>query len=106
LGWGGTIMTAKALVCKLTSREFQERRNTVIRELSDVVLNRETLPDGLRFTFSSRDEILDKLIDFVKSERLCCDFLSFRLSVTDDVASLELTGPIGTRQFLEHEIGF
>ena len=99
-------MKSKALVCKLTSPELQKRRATVIRELSDLLVKREPQSNGLRFTFSSKDEILDKLIDFVKSERSCCDFLSFRLSVSGDVASLELTGPEGTREFLEHEIGF
>lgn len=99
-------MTAQPLVCKLTSPELQKRRSTVIRELKDLLVQREILPDGLRFTFPGKDEMLDKLIDFVKFERQCCDFLSFQLSVTDDTAVLELTGPPGTPEFLEHEIGF
>lgn len=78
----------------------------MIRELSQILVKREVLPDGLRFTFNSGDETLDTLVDFIKSERQCCDFLSFRLSVSDDEALLELTGPKGTREFLEREIGF
>lgn len=78
----------------------------MIRELKDLLVQREMLPDGLRLTFPGKDEMLDKLIEFIKSERLCCDFLSFRLSITDDSATLELSGPQGTGKFLEHEIGF
>lgn len=94
------------LTCKLSTPELRVRRSTVIADLKKLVKTKGTLTNGLTFSFSSEDEVLDKLIDFVKSERLCCDFLSFTLSVTDDKATLELTGPDGTREFLEHEIGF
>lgn len=96
----------KNITCKLTTPALQQRRATVIRELKDLVLKKEEIPEGLQFTFQSTDPVLDKLLDFVKSERLCCDFLSFHLSVVDDTATLQITGPEGTREFLEHEVGF
>ena len=96
----------KTLSCKLTTPELQKRRNTVIRELKKLIRGKKELAAGLEFTFQGQDEVLDKLIDFVKTERICCDFLSFRLSIADDTATLEITGPEGTREFLESEVGF
>ena len=94
------------LTCKLTTPELQQRRATVIRELKDLLLKKAEISDGLQFTFQSPDFVLDKLLDFIKSERLCCDFFSFHLSVSGDTATLQITGPAGTKEFLEHEVGF
>jgi hypothetical protein len=96
----------KSLTCKLTTPELQLRRATVIRSLKERVLRKEEIAGGLKFAFTSTDEVLDQLLDFIKSERLCCDFLGFHLSIEDETATLELTGPEGTREFLEHEVGF
>ena len=95
----------KPLTCKLTTPELRHRRSTVIAELKELVEQRTTLSNGMAFSFSSEDKVLDKLIDFIKFERLCCDFLSFTLSVVDDTATLEMTGPEGTTEFLAHELG-
>ena len=97
------------LVCKLTTPELQKRRLTVIEDLKKVLLKKDVLADGLAFTFPSNDAILVQLIEFIKSERLCCDFLSFKLNIaanTPEVVTLEITGPAGTQEFLEHEVGF
>ena len=71
------------LTCKLTSPELQKRRATVIRALKDLLLNKEGIAEGLRFTFPNHDEVLDKLIAFIKSERLCCEFFTFRLLIRE-----------------------
>lgn len=94
------------LTCKLTTPELQRRRATVIAELKQLLHGKEEIQNGLAFVFSSEDSVLDKLIDFVKSERLCCDFFSFRLDVVNERATLAITGPEGTKEFLEHEVGF
>lgn len=100
------MKNAKTLTCKLTTPDLQKRRATVISELKGLVIRKQPLTSGLKFSFESQDEVLDKLVDFIKSERLCCDFLSFQLSVVEDTATLEITGPEGTKDFLEHEVGF
>ncbi|HET9486144.1 MAG TPA: hypothetical protein VFO54_01845 [Chryseosolibacter sp.] len=96
----------KTLTCKLSTPELQLRRATIIRSLKELVLKKEDIDGGLRFTFDGTDEVLDKLLDFIKSERLCCDFLGFHLSIEGETATLKMTGPEGTREFLEHEVGF
>jgi hypothetical protein len=99
-------LQGKPLTCKLTTPELQQRRATVIRELKELLLKKEEISEGLQFTFQSPDNVLDKLLDFIKSERLCCDFFSFHLSVAGDTATLQITGPEGTKELLEHEVGF
>ena len=94
------------LTCKLTTPELKRRRATVISDLKELQKRNEELADGLRLTFSSADDVLDKLLDFIKSERLCCEFFSFRLSVIGENAILDITGPEGSREFLRHEVGF
>ena len=96
----------KTLTCKLTTPELQHRRATVVEELKGLLNKKEEIAGGLQFAFQSTDAILDKLMDFIKSERLCCEFFSFRLSVIQETAILEVTGPEGSREFLEHEVGF
>ena len=93
------------LTCKLTTPDLQRRRATVIAELQKLVRRREEAGDGLKLTFQSDDETLDMVLDFIKSERLCCDFFSFQLSIAGEHAVLDITGPKGTMQFLEQEVG-
>jgi hypothetical protein len=94
------------LTCKLTTPELQKRRATVIAELKTIMIRKEEIQDGWQFTFDSSDETLQKLLEFVKSERLCCDFFAFQLSVSGEHATLAITGPEGTKEFLIHEVGF
>ena len=94
------------LTCKLTTPELQRRRSTVIADLKGLLHKKDTLVNGLTFTFPSGNTVLDKLIDFIKSERLCCEFFSYRLTIDGKNAVLDITGPEGTIEFLEHEVGF
>ena len=81
----------KALTCKLTTPELRRRKATVIAELKALVLSRIELANGYVYTFKSKDDILDKLTDFIKTERMCCDFLTFQLTVFEDTALLTLS---------------
>lgn len=98
-------MNGPKLACKLTSPELQKRRATTIHELKELILLKEETGYGYKYIFNSHDDVLDKLIDFVKSERLCCDFFSFQLSIEGQKAALEITGPEGSKKFLDHEVG-
>src|SRR5207253_2529614 len=52
-------------------------------------------------------DVAASLAALIETERACCPFLSFQLIVEPDrgSVSLELTGPAGTREFLEAELG-
>ncbi len=99
------LNSTKALACKLTSKELQQRKSTVIAALKAQVLERKELPDGYSYTFKADDARLDQLNEFVKTERACCGFFTFRLTIDSDYALLELTGPDGAKDFVNSEIG-
>jgi hypothetical protein len=97
---------SKTLTCQLTTPELQQRRATVIQDIKKLALQKEEIHEGLKFTFPGKDEVLDTLLAFIKTERLCCDFFDFRLSVQNELAVLEISGPAGAGEFLKHELGF
>ncbi len=81
--------------CKLTSPEFQKRKREVIALLKTKLLQRKELDNGFQYTFKGSDEILDNIVSFIKTERRCCDFFTFNLSIQDDSKNilLNITGP-------------
>jgi hypothetical protein len=68
------------------------------------VQERRQLADGYALRFAP--ERLDGVMRFVSNERLCCPFLEFGITVApaDGPVWLRLTGPAGTRAFLEAEL--
>ena len=99
---------SKAVACKLTTPELQERKRTVIAELKKALLDKKETKDGFKYKFESSDELIDKVTTFVKTERLCCEFFDFTVSITSETNEmwLELSGPEGTKKFIAEEIGF
>lgn len=51
--------------------------------------------------------MLDELTEFIKTERACCDFFVFGLSISGDKSEawLKLTGPEGTKEMITSELG-
>jgi hypothetical protein len=64
---------------------------------------REALPDGYCFRFPA--DAFGQVARFVDNERKCCPFLRFEVEVPPggDAVWLRLTGPEGTRAFLDAE---
>lgn len=98
---------ATELVCTLTSAELRERKETVLASLRRQVLEKRELSDGYAFRFAGSDEVLDELLEFIKTERTCCAFFTFGLSVSGDgrEAWLQMTGAQGVKYFIEVELG-
>ena len=71
----------KPLVCKLTTPELRRRRATVIADLKSLVLARGERNDGYSYRFEGTNANLDRLTEFIKTERVCCDFFTFQLTV-------------------------
>lgn len=66
--------------------------------------SREPCGDGYAYRFPP--DALEGVSRFVLNERKCCPFLSFSLEITpaDGPVWLRLTGPEGTREFLDAEL--
>lgn len=94
--------------CKLTSPELQKRKETVIASLKQQIIEKKELQDGYAFKFACTNSVLNELTEFVKTERMCCDFFTFKISVSGDKSEawLELTGAEGTKEFISTELGF
>ncbi|MDM8172936.1 hypothetical protein QT327_01010 [Olivibacter sp. 47] len=92
--------------CKLTTPEMQRRKASIIASLKKQVIEKKELKDGFSYKFNGSDKIIDELSDFVKTERLCCDFFDFGLSVKGDGSNtwLTITGPKGTKNFITSEL--
>jgi hypothetical protein len=95
---------AKQVACKLTTPELRKRKATIIAELKAFVLTRKELYNGLSYTFESSDAVLNMIKDFIKSERLCCPFFTFQITIGETVTLLTITGPNDAKEFLMQEI--
>lgn len=95
------------LSCKLTTPELRERKETVLASLKVQMIEKKELKDGYAFKFSGSDKMLDELTEFIKTERECCDFFTFGLSVSGDKSEawLELRGAEGSKDFISTELG-
>lgn len=99
--------TNKVITCKLTTAELQERKAKAIAEMKKHVKQVKELKDGYAYRFAGTDEMLDQLMEFIKTERQCCGFFTFRLAIAEENEDvwLELTGPKGAKEFLKNELG-
>jgi len=97
---------AGELVCKLTTPEMDERKATVLASLRKQVLEKEELTNGYAFKFAGTDSMIDELTEFAKTERHCCDFFTFNLSISGDTSAVwfEITGPLEAKEFIETEL--
>jgi hypothetical protein len=95
----------KPPTCKLTPPELRERKEQVILLLKKQVFEKKELPDGYSYRFDGTDEMLESVVSFVKTERQCCDFFNFKISVTNDsFIWLEISGSPEAKKFIEAEI--
>ena len=105
---GVTKPGSRDVACKLTTPELQERKRTVIAELKQLLMEKKETDNGIRYKFDSSDKMLDLISSFIKTERMCCDFFDFTVTVEAETGFmwLELSGPKGTKEFVNEEIGF
>ena len=94
------------LACKLTTPELQKRKATILESLRKQLVARKELKDGYAFKFLGTDKMVDELVAFIKTERECCDFFIFNLSINGDKSEawLELTGVDGAKDFIKTEL--
>ncbi len=96
-----------AMACKLTSAELRQRKETVLASLKNQIVEKKELKDGYAFKFNGSDTMLDELTEFIKTERECCNFFTFNLSISGNKSEawLELTGAEGAKDFISSELG-
>lgn len=99
--------TELPIACKLTDAEFRERREGILNTVKNGVAERKDLEDGYAYRFPSDSAWLATLTKLIAVERECCPFLriQLRLEPADGPIWLELTGPHGTKNFLDSIFG-
>ena len=95
------------VTCTLQPDELRTRREGLLAELGSRVRGREDRGDGVRLEFAPGGDTLALIASVVDAERKCCRFLRFGIQVEPDDGPiyLDLTGPPGTREFLEGVLG-
>ena len=96
-------MAGAPLVCSLSTDELGARRAQLLPGLVATATRIDELTDGYRLTFAPAPGVLETIARVIDAERQCCRFLRFQLIVEQDAApiTLDVTGPAGTREFLE-----
>lgn len=90
------------VACSLTGLELQERRRQVLRRVGEAVLEVKDLGDGYAYRFPTDEIWITELANLITFERQCCPFLKFNVRIEPGAGPiwLELTGPEGTKDFL------
>ena len=99
-------MTDVPVACTLGPAALEARREQLLSRLTGLGTAREALDNGLRLRFARGDETLPVIARAIDTERRCCRFLHFQVTVHPDEGPIvrELTGPTGTRELLSARI--
>jgi hypothetical protein len=91
------------IACKLTDAELRARREGLLARARSSVVAASWKDDGLTLEFEGTPAMLAIVLEVVQVERQCCPFLRFQVDAGPDgrPISLAITGPAGTRAFLE-----
>ena len=91
------------VACTLSDAERGSREATLLSEFRKDVTAVEELPNGYAFHIRGDQERLMLIGELIALERECCQFLTFQLVAEPKLGPvvLSLTGPEGTKQFLE-----
>ena len=91
------------IACTLTPETIRTRRAKLLPGLVARAEQGEAVDQGYRFRFRADADTFGAITEVINAERQCCRFLRFHLTVEPDLGPLwlELTGPPGTRAFLE-----
>jgi hypothetical protein len=93
----------RPIACTLTPDEVEARKAGHLPGLAARVEGVRPTPDGYELDFAPADGILRTLAEVIDAERVCCRFLRFEITVTPagGPITLRLSGPPGTREFLD-----
>jgi hypothetical protein len=96
-------MAELPIACSLTTSELHARQEGLIRRLVAAAVETAGEEGGYRFRLPPTERSLELAFDLIRAERACCPFLRFELRCEpgDDPIELSISGPAGTRSFLD-----
>ena len=86
-----------------TDDDAGERREQLLSMVMDSIKKVDETPSGYELRFSSDNEDIVLVSDWVQAERICNPFLRFMMTVESNQGPIacELGGPSGTKSFLD-----
>jgi hypothetical protein len=99
--------SCEELACKLAGSDLALRKATVLASLKKDIIESAETELGYAYKFNGSDVMIDRLCEFIKTERQCCDFFTFSLTLQKESSPvcLEITGPQGAKEFIKTELG-
>jgi hypothetical protein len=96
------------VACNLTTLEFQERRRDGLQKVRGAVVEVKELENGYAYRFPPDVAWIAELANLITLERQCCPFLRFSIHLEPGEGPiwLELSGPEGTKDFLNSIFGY
>ena len=90
------------IACTLTPEQLQTPRSSLLPGILERAEAIEPIADGYRLRFPASSETLQAIVAMIDGERQCCRFLRFQLTIepAEGPVVLDVTGPSGTRDFL------
>ena len=91
------------IACTLGPETLKTRRDDLLGSLVRRAEERLDVSHGYRLRFAAGEGVLATIANVIELERQCCRFLTFHVIVEPDDGPiwLEVTGPPGTREFLD-----
>ncbi len=101
---GNRTVSLACVPATISAAERSAHFALIARLFGQAARERREIPDGYAFRFEA-DEF-DGVTRFAANERRCCPFLTFVLELSPDNGPLwlRLSGPAGTRAFLDVEL--
>lgn len=100
-------MSDLPIACELPAAELAGRRDGLLARLADSASEISEIENGVVLVLASSPEITGLVAQVIDAERQCCRFFRFRCTYEPDLGpiSLEVTGPVGTGEFLGEVLG-
>jgi len=91
------------VACALTPADLAAQRGGLLPGLAASAIGSSPVDGGRAWQFTFEQGLLPAVALMIEAEHLCCPFLRFALTVApgDGPVTLEVTGPEGTKEFLE-----
>lgn len=88
------------IACDLSDSQLRERREAILNEAADKMLDFRELENGFSYRFPMEDSVLESIVKIINLERKCCPFLNFAINIESgkDSFALELTGADGAKE--------
>jgi hypothetical protein len=95
-------MSNLPIACTLTPGDLRRRASELLPALVTRAESYERLDEGLRLRFAASSETLQAITRVLDTERQCCQFFRFQLTIEPGLGPmvLDVQGPAGTAEFL------